>query len=64
MCVRVCMCVCVCMCMCVCVCVCVCDHKFVWLGLFLCALILHLGSMGILFLNLVGCFSMTGYLLF
>ena len=38
--------------------VCVCHHQFVRLGLFLCTLIRYLGFMGILFLCLVGCFSM------
>ena len=48
-CVRACVCACVCEC-CVCVCVLsVCHNQFVWLGLFLCTLIQHMGFMGILF---------------
>ena len=39
------------MCVCVCVCVCVCDHYFVWLALFLCTLMRHLGFMGMFMLS-------------
>ena len=46
--------------------VCVCDHRFVWLGLFMHMLIPYVG-LWVIFKKkpyLVGCFSMTGHLLF
>ena len=42
-----------------CVCVCVCVITSLCSGLFLCTVMQYTGSVGVLFLCLIGCFSIT-----